>query len=325
MSSPRSVVLKGSQQAMPLVGLGTWKIAANDCATRVYEAIQAGYRLLDCACDYGNEQQVGEGLKRAIAEGIVKREEVFVTSKLWNTFHARENVRAACEKTLADLGLDYIDLYLIHFPISLKHVPIETRYPPEWIYDPAKDGDKLTFEDVTIRETWEAMEELHAAGLAKNIGVANFNCSLLMDVLKYAKVKPAVNQVELHPYLQQPKLVEFCHRFDIAMTAYSSFGGQSYVELNFDSAINNPSLLQHDTITKLGKKHGKSPAQVLLRWAVQQNIAVIPKTSNPKRLAENADLFEFKLDDSDLQAIKALQCYLRFNDPGAYFNWPIFD
>ncbi|KAK9767791.1 hypothetical protein K7432_002127 [Basidiobolus ranarum] len=316
-----TVNLKTTNQAMPLVGLGTWKIPKDQTTEVVETSIRNGYRLLDCACDYGNEVEVGKGIKAAIDSGVVKREEVFVTSKLWNTFHAKEHVRPALEKTLKDLDLKYLDLYLIHFPISLKYVDFETRYPPEWLYNP--ETDKLpTYVDVSIRETWEAMEELVDAGLVKNIGVANFNCSSLMDLLKYARIKPAVNQVEIHPYLPQDVLVEFCHRKDIALTAYSSFGSISYLSL-FDGAKSVPSLLEDKIIQNIAKKYSKTPAQVLLRWSLERQIAVIPKSSNEDRLKQNIDL-DFKLSEEDMNEIKKLNKNIRFNDPGTYFDCPIF-
>ena len=151
----------------------------------------------------GNEVEVGQGIARAIESGNVKREDLWVTSKLWNTFHEPQHVRPACLKTLKDLGLDYLDLYLIHFPISLKYVPFEKRYPPEWFHDPNVEDPKMELISVPIQSTWEAMEALVKEGLVKNIGVSNFSCQGIRDLMSYANIKPAVLQVELHPYLQQ--------------------------------------------------------------------------------------------------------------------------
>lgn len=160
----------------------------------------------------------------------VKRSDLFVTSKLWNTYHRPEHVEAACRKTLADLGLDYLDLYLIHFPIPLKFVPFETRYPPEWTHDPS--GENVMVPDpVSISETWSAMESLVEKGLVKDIGVANFNAALILELLKKSKIKPAVNQIELHPHLSQDRLVEFCKAKGIAVTGFSPLGSGSYIEL----------------------------------------------------------------------------------------------
>lgn len=310
---------------MPVVGFGTWKLNKDTTANSVYEAIKAGYRLLDCACDYGNEHLVGEGIKRAIEEGIITREELFVTTKLWNTFHASEHVELACKKALEDLGLDYLDLYLIHFPIALKYVPIETRYPPEWFHDPDVNSTSCDLQDTPIHETWAAMEALVEKKMCRSIGVANFPNVLLLDLLRYAKVLPAVNQIEIHPYLAQPRALDFCAKRNIVVTAYSSFGGQSYVELDLNKAIETPNLLKHSTILELAKKHDKSAAQILLRWGVQVGVAVIPKTNTPSRLVENADIFSFTLDDDDMKEIAKLNVGIRFNDPGHWFDIPIFD
>ena len=187
-----------SGDKMPSVGLGLWKIPNDVCSQVVQDALKAGYRCLDSACDYGNEKEVGEGIAQAIADGVVKREDIFITSKLWNTYHRKEHVRAACLKTLKDLGLAYLDLYLIHFPIALKFVPFESRYPPGWNHTdkPGMEEDKVPFE-----ETWRAMEELVKEGLVRNIGVCNVGTTLLRDVINYASIKPAALQVEMHPYL----------------------------------------------------------------------------------------------------------------------------
>lgn len=184
---------------MPLLGLGLWKISKDVCAETVFNAIKAGYRLLDGACDYGNEKEVGEGIKRAITEGIVKREDLFVVSKLWNTFHAADKVEMACKKTLADLQLEYLDLYLIHFPIAQKFVAIESQYPPEWVHP--EDKKMVLDNETRYEDTWHAMEALVNNKMARNIGCCNINTNKINDVLKYAKIKPSVLQVELHPFL----------------------------------------------------------------------------------------------------------------------------
>mmetsp|Transcript_22400 Transcript_22400/g.43543 ORF Transcript_22400/g.43543 Transcript_22400/m.43543 type:complete len:221 (-) Transcript_22400:630-1292(-) len=180
------------------------------------------------------ETQVGKGITQAIESKLVKREDLWITSKLWNTYHAKEHVRAACLKSMKDLNVDYLDLYLIHFPIAQKYVPFETRYPPEWSYDPELKlpfTESIVQVDVPLSETWAAMEELKKEGLVKNIGVCNFNCALLREIMKTCTIKPAVNQVELHPYLTQDKLVKFCRRNGIHLTGFSNLGAPSYVEL----------------------------------------------------------------------------------------------
>jgi len=329
-TSKQKTVSLISGQDMPLVGLGTWKIQKKVCAETVYLAIKSGYRLLDCASDYGNEKEVGEGIKAAINDGTVQRKDLFITSKLWNTYHAKEHVMTACKKTLSDLGLDYLDLYLIHFPICLKYVDFETRYPPGWAYDPDVKNDNpggCEFVPVPVFETWTAMEELVGVGLVKNIGVSNFNCQLLMDLLAHKKIPPSVLQIEHHLYLQQPRLVNFAKSKGIAITGYSNFGGESFVELDHPLAKEVTSLLKCPDIIKIATKHAKTTAQVCLKWIVQNKVAVVPKSINPKRLVENLDLFEFELDAEDMKMIKALDAHgrIRFNNPGEFIDYPIFD
>eukprot|EP01104_Vermistella_antarctica_P001733 TRINITY_DN1184_c0_g1_i1.p1 TRINITY_DN1184_c0_g1~~TRINITY_DN1184_c0_g1_i1.p1 ORF type:complete len:334 (+),score=93.70 TRINITY_DN1184_c0_g1_i1:25-1002(+) len=312
---------------MPITGFGTWQIPKDVCKETVYTALKNGYRHLDCACDYGNEVQVGEGIKKAIDEGILKREDLFVTSKLWNTYHAKENVRPAIQRTLDDMGLDYLDLYLIHFPISLKFVPFEKRYPPEWAHNPQAANPTWIFENTTIQETWKAMEELVPAGLTRHIGVANFNGALLQDLLKYATIKPAVNQVELHPYLQQPGLLKYMSSQDIKATGYSTFGGASYSWSELGATAPRP--LDNSVITEIAKKHNRPVGQVILRFFTQQGVVVIPKSLKEERAKENLAHLDITLDEDDIKKIKALSNGLRFNDPMRYgpddAPTPIFD
>ena len=168
---------------MPQVGLGMWKIPPAQVPETVIAAIDCGYRHFDSACDYGNEQETGQGLAQALAAGKCKRDELWITTKLWNTYHAPEHVRPAIERQLADLQLEYLDLYLIHFPISQKFVPFEKRYPPGWFYDPQAPNPRMEFAPVPIHETWRAMEELVEAGLTRHIGISNFNSGMLRDLL----------------------------------------------------------------------------------------------------------------------------------------------
>ena len=263
---------------MPEVGLGLWKIAPEDCAQAVYDAISIGYRHLDSACDYGNEKQVGEGIKRAIDDGLVIREELWVTSKLWNTYHAKEHVKPALEKTLEDLGLDYLDLYLIHFPIAQTFVPFETRYPPEWFADPDAAEPKMEFAKVPLFETWHAMEALVDAGLTKEIGVCNYNSALLADLVNYANKKPFALQIESHPYLTQEKLIKLAQGYGLQTTAFSPLGALSYLEL--DMAQQNESVLEQAAVKSAAQRTGKTPAQVVLRWNVQRGCSIIPKVPN---------------------------------------------
>jgi D-xylose reductase len=309
--------------------LGLWKVPRSAAAGLARQAIRAGYRHLDCACDYGNEAEVGEGIRAALGAGECRREELWVTSKLWNTYHAREHVRPAVERTLRDLKFDYLDLYLIHFPIAQAFVPFETRYPPEWFFDPSDAKPRMTFARVPLAETWSAMEDLVTAGLVRHVGVCNYGTALLRDLLNSARVRPAVLQVELHPYLTQEKLVRFAQEEGIAVTAFSPLAAQSYHSLGMAAA--GESVLTEPVVRAAAERCNRTPAQVVLRWGVQRGTAVVPKTTRPERLAENLALFDFALTPDEMKAISALNRDRRFNDPGAFceaaFNTfcPIYD
>lgn len=323
-----TIQLKTGDQ-LPSVGLGLWKVDKPSVPGLIKDAVEVGYRHFDSAADYGNEKETGAGLKAVIDAGLCRREDLWVTSKLWNTYHERDHVRHACERSLADLGLDYLDLYLVHFPIALKYVPFEERYPPEWFHDPNADHPKMEAAKVPLSETWAGMEELVRDGLVKNIGVCNFGTSLLRDLLTYAEIPPAVLQVESHPYLTQEKLLRFCAQQGIAYTAFSPLGALSYFSLGM--AEENESVIAEPTVVEIAQRLGKTPAQVVLRWSVQRNTAIVPKTSKRERLEENLALFDFELSEADMNAISALNRNRRFNDPGHFceeaFNtfFPIYE
>ena len=322
---------------MPAIGLGCWKIGKSACASAVYEALKAGYRALDCACDYGNEREVGEGIKRAIAEGIVARKDLFVTSKIWMTYHAADKVEPALQRSLADLQLDYLDLWLIHFPISLKFVPFEARYPPEWTFDPTAAAPRMEYDDVPLIETFRAMRALSGpAARVRHVGVCNFTTGLLADLSRACSREriepPEVLQVEMHPYLVQEKLLRFCGAHAVAVTAFSPLGAGSYVELSMaapaDSALVDP------VVAGIAARRGGgvTPAQVVLAWHLRRGVACVPKSSRPERLAENlaAEGVAPRLTDEDVRAISALDKHRRFNDPGVFTQGmnsfaPIYD
>jgi len=327
MSSSTALKLMTGDK-LPAVGFGLWKVEKQASPTIVEEAARAGYRHFDCASDYGNEADVGQGLRQVLS-GVCKRDELWVTSKLWSTNHAPQHVRQACERSLRDLQLDYLDLYLIHFPIALEYVPPETRYPAGWFHDPDAAQPKMKPARVPIADTWRAMESLVEAGLVKNIGVCNFGVSLLRDMLSYASIPPAVLQVEMHPYLAQEKLLRFCGEQGIAVTAFSPLGALSYFQIGM--ATEDESVLNQPVVRAAAERHKKSPAQVVLRWGVQRGTAVIPKTSRPERLRENLAIFDFELTADEMKAITALDRNRRFNDPGVFceeaFNtfFPIYE
>jgi D-xylose reductase len=302
--------------SIPSVGLGFWKIDRDRTADVTVEAVKLGYRHLDCAADYGNEEEVGEGIERVLKNGLCNRDSLWVTSKLWNTYHRPSHVGRACRRTLKDLRVDYLDLYLIHFPISLAYVPFEVRYPAGWFYDPDVKPPRMVHDPVPIAETWDAMERLVDEGLVRHIGISNFGVSLIRDLLSYCRIRPSVSQVESHPYLVQSKLLRYCQSEQIAYTAFSPLGAPSYIPLGMatdqDSVMNNP------VVTGIAASISRTPAQVVLRWGVQRGTAVIPKSSSPQHLQENLQLFDFELSEEQMRAINALDRHQRFNDPGVF-------
>ncbi len=323
------IITLASGAKVPSVGLGLWKIDTADTAGVVRSAIDIGYRHIDAACDYGNEVQAGEGIAEALTAGTVTRDELWITSKLWNTYHRAEHVMPAVKRTLTDLKLDYLDLYLVHFPISLAFVPFEFRYPPGWFFEPNEASPAMKAELVPIRETWEAMQELVAAGLVREIGVSNFGTSLIRDLLSYATIPPAMLQIELHPYLTQEKLIRYCHESGIAVTGFSPLGAQSYFSLNM--AETNEAVIEQPAVKSIAAKYGRTAAQVVMRWGIQRGTVIVPKTSQVKRLRENLALFDFALSDDEMQTISSMNRNRRFNDPGdfaeAAFNtfFPIYE
>jgi len=312
MNQSDNTITLNTGAAMPLLGLGTWNAARDAVGEAVeYALVECGYRHIDCAAVYHNEKEIGESLERVFKNGSVKRDDVFITSKLWNTAHRKEAVRAVCAQTLKDLRLEYLDLYLMHFPIAL--LPGGGDEPLD------KDGYALT-EKVSIQETWEAMEGLVSAGFVRAIGVSNFTAPQILDVLSYAKIPPAVNQIELHPYLQQQSLVTFCQRLGIAVTAYSPLG--SYESSKDDR---KPLLLEDLLVQTIARKHGKTPSQILLRFAIQRNTIAIPKSISREHIKTNADIFGFELSTDDMKMIQGMDKKFRFVNPEAWWKIPFFD
>jgi diketogulonate reductase-like aldo/keto reductase len=317
MKSKETSIILNSGASMPILGLGTWKSESNKVKDAVLYALsECDYRHIDCAAVYRNEKEIGEAFKKIFGDKIREREDVFITSKLWNSEHKKEDVRKACDDTLSNLNLEYLDLYLMHWGIAIPH---KETLEAGWTVELDSNGVMVT-DKVSIRETWEAMEELVELGLVKAIGVANFTTMMLIDLLSYARIKPAVNQIELHPYLQQTELLEFCKRNNIILTAYSPLGSPSN---NKDKGL--PILIEDNMIKEIARNYNKTPAQILIRWAIQRETVVIPKSVTPERIKENINVFDFELSETDMKKIEELNRNLRFVDPYLWWKIPYFN
>jgi len=277
-------------QTFPVYGLGTWKSKPGEVTQAVKDALDIGYRHIDCAHIYGNEPEVGEALKAKFADGTVKREDVYITSKLWNTMHRPDLVEPALRTTLKNLNLKQLDLYLIHWPFALKE--------EDELFPVNADGT-TAYSDVDYLDTWKAMEDLVKKGLVKSIGISNFNKRQTERLLQHATIKPVTNQIEIHPYLNQEKLIKYLESKDIRVTAYSPLGSPDRPW----AKPGDPQLLDDPKIRKIAEKYKKTPAQVVLKYAVQRGLIVIPKSVTKSRIQENFNIWDFSLTDADVAAL----------------------
>ncbi|KAJ8712797.1 hypothetical protein PYW08_008101 [Mythimna loreyi] len=291
---------------IPSLALGTGRGTAketdslDDVRNAVFWALQAGYRHIDTAAVYGDEEQVGQGIADAIAKGIVTRDQVFVTTKLWNDKHARDQVVPALRESLSRLGLDYVDLYLIHFPLATK-----------------SDGSP---ENIDYLETWNGMEEAKYLGLARSIGVSNFNASQIDRIVANSPVRPAVNEIEVNPTLTQEPLVYHCLSLGIAVMSYSPFG----FLVSRDRPDAPPPRYDDPTLVALAAKYGKTPGQIVLRYLIDRGLIPIPKSTNPKRIVENINVFDFQLEREEIASISRFNKNTRVIDISDWKDHPYY-
>ncbi|KAL4810996.1 NADP-dependent oxidoreductase domain-containing protein [Aspergillus unguis] len=287
-----------SGYSIPAVGLGTWLSKPHEVEHAVEAALRAGYRHIDAAACYLNENEVGNGWKKS----GVPRDQIFITSKLWNTHHHPQHVEEALNKTLKDLQTDYLDLYLIHWPVAFEHTN-ETLTP----IDPVSKRFRLA--NVPVADTWRELERLVKAGKIRSIGVSNFTIEKLEELLQTAEIKPATNQIEAHPYLQQAKLTQWSKDNDILTVAYSPLGNNIY---------DAPRVVDDPTVKEIAGKLNQDPAAVLISWAVQRGTAVLPKSVTPSRILSNFK--DFVIPDAEFEALNKLDRNQRYNYP---FRWGI--
>jgi len=266
---------------MPKLGLGTWQIHDPDI---IYKAIvDLGYRHLDTGHYYDNEEVIGEAIQKVVNQTDIKREDLFVTTKLWG--NQKGDVDAAIKTSLRKLQLTYVDLYLIHFPVPFEH----------------DENNKTRLIKIPIHKTWADMEAQVRAGLTKSIGVSNFNVQSLMDMMTYAEILPVTNEIELHPYLTQESLVKFCKKYDILPIGYCPLARSG----------DDGGIYSDENIEKICEKYNKTPAQICLRWGIDRGYPVIPKSSNVERLKQNFETLSFELEKEDVDRISDLNKDMR--------------
>lgn len=294
--------------SMPAFGLGTWKSKPGEVRDAVQAALRCGYTQIDCAWIYQNEDEVGNGLQAAIAEGLIRRDDLFVTSKLWNTFHFPADVERACRETLAALKLDYLDLYLMHWPVAFR---------PGGPLIPTDESGFVPLSELPLSRTFAAMAKLQDLGLVKSIGVSNFTVSKLEKLIDECGIVPAVNQVELHPYNPQEKLRAYCEDEGIALTAYSPLGSGDRPDSM--KAKDEPPLLENEVVLATAKKEGITPGQLLIAWAIARGTSVIPKSTNPGRIVENLAGAAHALSAQAKLALDEIEIEYRYVSPATWF------
>jgi alcohol dehydrogenase (NADP+) len=295
-------------RTIPALGLGTWKSRDDECYRAVAEALRVGYRHIDGAWIYENEDQVGRAFREAFAAGTVAREDVFYTSKLWNCFHDPEEVEGALRQTLEATGLAYVDLYLMHWPIAFR----------SGVTFPRDDDGFWPLSELPLAKTFEAMLRLRDRGLVRSVGVSNFSASKLRALAEATGVTPTVNQVELHPHHPQAELVEHCAAAGVHLTAYSPLASPDRpASMKHEG---EPPLLESDAVTRAAEAAGMTPGQVLIAWAIDRGTSVIPKSANPARIAENLAAAQRPLPPEARAILDGIGSTFRYIDPKGMFR-----
>lgn len=298
-----------SGSVMPLNGFGTWKAPADVTTAAVLAALESGYRHIDCAAVYLNEPAIGAAFATFFSRGTVPRSDVFITSKVWNTCHARDKVVEACKRSLKDLQLEYLDMYLVHHPFSWEFAGLPVT-EDTWVKRDG-DGNICWGSGVSLEDTWRGLEDCVEHGLVRNIGVSNYSVMLLMDLLQYAKIKPAVNQCECHVYNSRAQLRDVCKQFGVHFTMYSILGS------------GKEGSLGDTTVARIAKDKGASPAQVLIGWGLAHDCSVLSKSTHAERIKQNFESeAEVQLSQEDMRELDALDRELRCCDMVEYWGFP---
>lgn len=290
MSPTVSTVKLNNGYEIPVLGLGTYKALGGEVEQAVKDAIDCNYRHIDTAYLYGNEAEVGNAVRAKIAEKVIKREDMFIVTKLWSNFHEPDKVEYACRLSLNNLNLDYIDLYLIHWPFSFPYISDKDSWPLD------ENGVALVNDDLDILDTYKAMEKLVEKGLVRSIGLSNFNSEQITHILNGCTIKPVMNQVEFSPALNQKKLIEFCKERDIVVTAFSPLGRPN-------PQLKTSSFIFDEKVIAIGKKYNKTSAQVVLRYLIQYGSVAVPKSQTKERIQQNIDVFDFELTPDEMQIL----------------------
>ncbi|KAK3209125.1 hypothetical protein GRF29_69g860557 [Pseudopithomyces chartarum] len=294
MSLGRTVKLN-TGASIPQLGFGTWQAEPGQVEAAVYEALKAGYKHIDLAKVYGNQKEIAGAFKKAFTELGIKREDLFIVSKLWNSQHRPEHVAEALDDCLAELGLDYLDLYLVHFPVAFdERSNVHQNLFPLQEKSDQPDGDVKILDDISIVDTWRAMTKLDKSK-ARAVGVSNHTKEHLQALIDGTGVTPAANQIERHPRLLQPELIKYCAEKNIHITEYSAFG---------NNMLGLPLLVQHDIVKEVAEKNKATPAQVILAWAQVGGHSVIPKSVTASRIQENFK--EIELSSEDFEKIESI-------------------